>query len=170
MTAMSKKKISFGTSKSKFRKFEDKTENKPEIKIEDTKVTALAIVDKKAETPQKKSVSEILNDVKEQLVNHYNVDDLSIYLITTNQKYRLEYKKIYGLDISEQTLEKYHGINCPIIHTNAEGLSDNPSHRARLIEKYGDYLIIVSSSAYECFKFKSELDEIRNTIKEMVIR
>ena len=167
---MSKKKISFGTSKSKFRKFDDKpSETSAEIKIDNT-TTALAVVDKKAETPVKKSISEILNDLKEQLINRYNVDDISVYLITSNKEYKLEYKKIYGLDISRQVLEKYYGIDCPIVHTNAEGLSDNSSHRARLVEKYGDYLIIVSSGAYECFKFKNELDEIRNTIKEVVIQ
>lgn len=167
---MSKKKISFGTSKSKFRKFEDKSaETSAEIKI-DTATTALTVVEKKEETPVKKSINEILNDLKEHLINRYNVDDISVYRITVNEKYRLEYNKIYGLVISEQALEKYYGIDCPIIYTNAEGLSDNPSHRARLIQKYGDYLIIVSSSAYECFKFKTELDEIRNTIKEVVIQ
>ena len=167
---MSKKKISFGTSKSKFRKFDDKpSETSAEIKIDNT-TTALAVVDKKAETPVKKSISEILNDLKEQLINRYNVDDISVYRITINNKYRLEYNKIYGLAIGEQTLEKYYGIDCPIVYTNAEGLSDNSSHRARLVEKYGDYLIIVSSGAYECFKFRNELDEIRNTIKEVVIQ
>ena len=167
---MSKKKFSFGTSKSKFRKFEDKSaETLAEIKVDST-TTTLAVVDKKTETPVKKSINEILNDLREHLINRYNVDDISVYRITVNEKYRLEYSKIYGLAISEPTLEKYYGIDCPIIYTNAEGLSDNSSHRARLIERYGDYLIIVSSGAYECFKFKNELDEIRNTIKEVVIQ
>ena len=163
-----KKTISFHSSKSKFRKFEDeKKETLPEIKVEST---ALAVVEKKIETPVKKSINEILNDLREHLINRYNVDDISVYRITINNKYRLEYNKIYGLAIGEQTLEKYYGIDCPIVYTNAEGLSDNSSHRARLVEKYGDYLIIVSSGAYECFKFRNELDEIRNTIKEVVIQ
>lgn len=163
-----KKTISFHSSKSKFRKFEDeKTETLPEIKVEST---ALAVVEKKVEIPVKKSINEVLADMRNQLVNRYNIDDISVYRITVNEKCRLEYNKIYGLAISEQTLEKYCGIDCPLIHTNANGMSDNSSHRSRLIEKYGEYLIIVSSGAYECFKFKNELDEIRNTIKEVVIQ
>ena len=166
---MSKKKnqISFGTSKSKFRKFDEKKDNKSEIKVEST---ALAVVEKTPETPVKKSITDIFNELRERLFNKYNVDDISVYVITENNECRLEYKKIYGLDINEQVLEKYYGIDCPIVHTNAEGFSDNSSHRARLIEKYGEYLIIVSSGAYECFKFDGEREEIRNTIKEMVIQ
>ena len=60
---MSKKKFSFGTSKSKFRKFEDKS---AEIKVDST-TTTLAVVDKKTETPVKKSINEILNDLREHL-------------------------------------------------------------------------------------------------------
>ena len=104
---MSKKKISFGTSKSKFRKFEDKSaETSAEITVDST-TTTLAVVDKKTETPVKKSINEILNDLREHLINRYNVDDISVYRITINNKYRLEYNKIYGLAIGEQTLEKY---------------------------------------------------------------
>ena len=46
---MSKKKFSFGTSKSKFRKFEDKSaETSAEITVDST-TTTLAVVDKKTE-------------------------------------------------------------------------------------------------------------------------
>ena len=66
---MSKKKFSFGTSKSRFRKFEDKSaETSAEIKIDST-TTTLAVVDKKAEIPVKKSINEILNDLREHLIN-----------------------------------------------------------------------------------------------------
>lgn len=82
-----------------------------------------------------------------------------------SKEHRLITKKIFGAEINKYQLEKYFGYDSPIILTNADGLSDNLSHRARLIERYNDYIVIISSSAFEAFKSELELEDIRSKVK-----
>lgn len=158
-------KITFHSSKSKFKKFQDtvqqetkKAEKAPEILIK-TKEKNIS-----EERKIYKNKNEAFTDLFNQLVNRYNIDNISVYL-SLQKENRLFFKKLYGFEISKYMLEKYFGFDCPMICTNIGGMFDNISHRARLIEHIGDYIIIVSSSAYEVYRKSYDIQCIRQIIK-----
>lgn len=158
-------KIYFHSSKSKFKKFQDDIQETKKSE----KVPAQAVEIKiKSISPEKKvykNKNQVFADLSDQLVNRYNIDSVSVYLLLRQEKGRLSFKKLYGQEISEYILEKYFGYNCPMICTNAGGMIDNISHRARLVEHIGNYMIIVSSSAYEVYRNKYDLEEIRRVVE-----
>lgn len=158
-------KITFRSSKSKFRTFGSSEKQMAGDKTPAPSVAA-AKKDKQKNSAVKKkvykNVSDIFVDLKKQLVNQFNIDDVSVYILgTKNSRVTIQLK--FGNDISKYELEKYYGYDCPVVITNADGFVENVLHRSRLIEIHGKYTVIISSSSFEAFKF--DIEEIRKTIK-----
>ena len=119
------------------------------------------------EKPQYRNAAEVYEYLYSTLTLRYNIDTISVYQLSDKKSTdgRLHYQKVYGTDISHYEIEKFFGYNTPFIRTNAAGFTDNRMHRARLIERFGNRLIVVSSSAYEVFKSQYDLQMIRKEIK-----
>lgn len=159
-------KIKFGSHKSKVKTFssglsEQEPDKSPVPAAEHGKVQDRI----KPINKIYKNTSDIFDELKHKLIKKHNIDDISVYVITLSYEYRLNIKNIYGCKIGKQELEKYYGFDSPVILTNADGFSDISSHRARFIERYDDYYMIISSSAFEAFKSELELEDIRNKVK-----
>lgn len=116
--------------------------------------------------PTYKNSADVFRDLSDRLMPQYGIDAFSVYQRTEkNNDGKIHFRRLFGAEISKFEIEKYFGYNSPVILTNAEGFTDNGSHRSRLIERHlGDYLIIVSCSAYEAFRSDYDLTKIRNEI------
>lgn len=160
--------ITFGSKKSKVKKF-DSSPAVSESTVSEMPVLSEAVPDvPKTVTEAKsyKTLKEIFADMEKDLKDSHNVDAVSVYQLFFKDNSKFSYKRIYGAQIDSQSeLEKYYGFDCPVILTNVDGFYNAPSHRARLIERYGIYTIIISSPAFEGFKLTNELEAIRSRIK-----
>ena len=161
-------KIKFGAKKSKVKTFGDE----PAASKQEQAQTQIVHVQStsagnspKEQTKIYKNTAQVFAELKTDLTERFNIDDISVYQLSLSKEYNFVYHKIYGTDISRCALEKYYSFDQPLILTNADGFADNSSHRARLIERYGVFTVIVSSSAFEAFKQASELEDVRKTIK-----
>lgn len=167
--------IQFRSSKTKTKVFEDSST--------DTKKSVLPLPEKadtltelhegrsaesqNTDKPEYRNAAEVYQHLYNKLTLKYNIDAISVYQLE-GKKYkdgRLHYQKVYGADISPYEIEKFFGYTSPFIRTNAAGFTDNRMHRARLIERFGNRLIVVSSSAYEVFRSEYDLQIIRHEIK-----
>ena len=153
--------IRFRASKSKFKAFEEK-EEKPKVKKEKPV--------KEIKKPRNifrrrkiKNAASVWNAAKSVLNEKYNIDSLSVYVITEKNG-KMNYDRVFGTEIIVCELEKYCGFDSPVILTNADGFADEKTHRARLIEVYGDYTVIAAGTNFETFKFDS--CSIRNIIRK----
>ena len=123
---------------------------------------------KDTDKPEYRNAAEVYEYLYSKLTLKYNIDTISVYQLD-GKKYkdgRLHYQKVYGTEISHYEIEKFFGYTAPFVRTNASGFTDNRMHRARLIERFGNRLIVVSSSAYEVFRSEYDLQMIRNEIRE----
>ncbi len=121
----------------------------------------------KEEKQQYRNAAEVYEYLYSKLTLKYNIDTISVYQLDgkKHKDGRLHYQKVYGTEISHYEIEKFFGYTSPFIRTNAAGFTDNRMHRARLIERFGNRLIVVSSSAYEVFRSEYDLQTIRHEIK-----
>ena len=103
-----------------------------------------------------RNAAEVYEYLYSKLTLKFNIDTISVYQLDgkKHKDGRLHYRKIYGTEISHYEIEKFFGYTAPFVRTNAAGFTDNRMHRARLIERFGSRLIVVSSSAYEVFRSK----------------
>ena len=167
-------KIQFRSDKTKTKVFEDRNDTKKTALPINEKVDSWAKIQKEKpvksgdEKPQYRNAAEIYEYLYNKLTLKYNIDTISVYQLYDNKNTdgRLHYQKVYGTYISHYEIEKFFGYTTPFIRTNAAGFTDNNMHRARLIERFGNRLIVVSSSAYEVFRSEYDLQMIRNEIKE----
>ena len=153
--------IKFRASKSKSKAFEEKTE-----KIKTKKEKPVRQEKKPPKLFRRKRVrnaASIWNAVKKVLSEKYNIDSLSVYAVS-DKSGRLNYQRIFGTEINTCELEKYCGFDSPVIITNADGLADDKSQRARLIERYGDCTVIAAGTNFETFK--SDTESIRTMIRK----
>lgn len=166
--------IQFKSGKAKTKVFDD---------ISDAKKTVLPITEKddpwadiqeeekpvriRNEKPQYRNAMEVYEYLYSKLTLKFNIDTISVYQLLDKKSTdgRLHYRKIYGMNISHYEIEKFFGYDSPFIRTNAAGFKDNRMHRARLIERFGNRLIVISSSAYEVFRSEYDLQMIRNEIR-----
>lgn len=161
-------KIKFGAKKSKVKTFGSSVSEESAAAVQPQTVnttTRIDSLDTKAQSKIYKNTTQVFNELKSNLTERFNIDDISVYKLTFTKEYTLDIHKAFGADVSRNALEKYFGFDQPLILTNADGFADNSSHRARLIERYGIFTVIVSSSAFEAFKQASELEEIRKEVK-----
>ncbi len=159
-------KIKFGSNKSKVKTFSADLSDEQQEPDKSSIAEHDEVRDSsKPKNKIYKNASDVFDELKQKLIKKHNINDISIYVITLSYDYRLNIKNIYGCKIGKIELEKYYGFNSPVILTNADGFSDIQSHRARFIERYGDYYMIISSSAFEAFKSELELEDIRNKVK-----
>ena len=172
-------KIQFKSGKTKTKVFEDSSETKKAVLPIAEKVDPWAEIQEKKpdktenEKQQYKNAAEVYEYIYSKLTLKYNIDTISVYQLSDKKSTdgRLHYHKVYGTDISPYEIEKFFGYDSPFIRTNAAGFTDNRMHRARLIERFGNRLIVVSSSAYEVFRSEYDLQmiriEMRSAFKEV---
>ena len=139
----------------------------------DKKPSVLELLSKEGRTEEQerkkttyKNIADVFRDLSEQLMIQYGIDAVSVYQRTEkNNDGKIHFRRLFGAEINKFEIEKYFGYTSPVILTNAEGFADNASHRSRLIERHsGDYLIVVSGSAYEAFRSEYVLSKIRYEI------
>ena len=166
-------KIQFKSGKTKTKVFEGSNTKKAVLPITE-KVDPWADIEEEEkhvriseEKPQYKNAAEVYEYLYSKLTLKYNIDTISVYQLSDKKSTdgRLHYHKVYGTDISPYEIEKFFGYDSPLIRTNAAGFTDNRMHRARLIERFGNRLIVVSSSAYEVFRSEYDLQMIRNEMR-----
>lgn len=158
-------KISFHAKKTKFVKFKADFHETISKQAEEIPLPSPSKKIENSETTKAfKNKNEVFADLSDRLINHYNIDDISVYQLLGGKNGRLYFENIFGAEIGKLNAEKYFGYDCPMICTNAEGMTDDRSHRARFIERFGNYVIVVSSNAYEAYRISSELSEIRKII------
>ena len=169
-------KIQFRSGKTKTKVFgeQKKEPDSPDTSILfDKKTSVLDRLSKEERTeehkkPAYKNIADVFRDLSEQLMIQYGIDAVSVYQRTEkNNDGKIHFRRLFGAEINKFEIEKYFGYTSPFILTNAEGFTDNSSHRSRFIERHsGDYLIIVSGSAYEAFRSDYDLSKIRYEIAE----
>ena len=167
-------KIQFRSGKTKTKVFgeQKKEPDSPDTSILfDKKTSVLDRLSKEERTeehkkPAYKNIADVFRDLSEQLMIQYGIDAVSVYQRTEkNNDGKIHFRRLFGAEINKFEIEKYFGYTSPVILTNAEGFADNASHRSRLIERHsGDYLIVVSGSAYEAFRSEYDLSKIRYEI------
>lgn len=156
--------FSFKAQKSKtrafsFQKDEEKDEKQEKIFIQSKPVS-------KEEKKAFQSRSELFSDLADQLFQRYNIDEVSIYSISdVDEQGRIYFHILFGNEISKYVVERYIGYDCVVVSKNADGMVDNTSHRSRLIERFGNYLVVISSSSYEVYKDEYDLFSIRHIVK-----
>ena len=169
-------KIQFKSGKTKTKVFEQvkkDLDNTDTSVLFDNKTSVLVRLAKeepkeKTKKPSYKTVADVFRSLSEKLTMHYNIESVTVYQRTEkNSDGKIHFKRLFGAEISKYEIEKYFGYTSPVILTNAEGFTDNSSHRSRLIERYNnDYLIVISGSSYEVFRSEYDLAKIRYDIAE----
>lgn len=88
------------------------------------------------------------------LVRLYDISALSVYEYEYQQDF-IKPKRVYGIEISNLSIENYLSLKSPTIMRKATGLNDAPLYRARYISKYRadskEYLVVMSSTRFEGF-------------------
>ncbi len=156
--------FSFKAKKSKSKKFavkEDVKEKKQEtITTQPPKPTT------KEEKKAVQSRKELFAALASQLFQRYNIDEVSIYSVSdVDERGRIYFHLLFGNEISKYVVERYIGYDCVVVSKNADGMVDNTSHRSRLIERFGNYLIVISSNSYEAYKDEYDLFSVRYIVK-----
>lgn len=168
--------ISFKSNNRKLKvKIKDKKE-KQKINSEnnqaDKNILPDILSDKKEITKQEITITSLFQDFFDKVSNEYNVVEISVYTCNCNG-YIYNFEKLYGKDIhSLITLERYFSVGGTTIFTGATGLAGARNFKSRYVTNVKtvneNYLIILSSRAFETFTNRFVADNITSLINEAV--